>query len=44
MLLDSSGLFCMHHADELQSDESQTIFETTSRKLTHNYVLAELVA
>jgi predicted nucleic acid-binding protein len=44
MFLDTSGLFCSHHADEPRSDEAQTMFEAAGAKLTHNYVLAELVA
>lgn len=44
MFLDTSGLFCYHHADELRSDEAQILFEASGGKLTHSYVLAELVA
>ena len=44
MFLDTSGLFCFHHADEPRSDEAQTLFEAAGSKLTHCYVLAELVA
>jgi predicted nucleic acid-binding protein len=44
MFLDTSGLFCYHHADEARSDEAKTLFEAAGAKLTHSYVLAELVA
>ncbi len=44
MFLDTSGLFCFHHADEPMSDDAQTLFEAAGAKLTHSYVLAELVA
>ena len=44
MFLDTSGLFCMHHADESRSDEAQTFFEVAGSKVTHNYILAELIA
>jgi hypothetical protein len=27
MFLDTSGLFCSHHADEPRSDDAQTMFE-----------------
>ena len=44
MFLDTSGLFCIHHADETRSEEAQTFFEAAGSKVTHNYVLAELIA
>ena len=44
MFLDTSGLFCMHNTDELRSEESVDSFEAADGKMTHNYVLAELVA
>ena len=44
MLLDTSGLFCYHHAAEARSEEARTFFEAAVAKLTHNYVLAEFVA
>ena len=28
MFLDTSGLFCFHHADEARSDEAAALFET----------------
>jgi predicted nucleic acid-binding protein len=43
MLLDTSGLFCYHHKDELQHEEALRLFDGASAKLTHSYVLAELI-
>lgn len=45
MLLDTSGLLCFLHLDEPQHKRAVELIATTSRTmLTHNYVLAELVA
>ena len=44
MLLDTSGLQCLHHAAELQHKTSVTFFDTAAVRLTHSYVLAEFVA
>jgi uncharacterized protein len=44
MLLDTSGLFCYHHTDEARSEEAALLFEAAGPKLTHSFVLAELVA
>ncbi|MDZ8096355.1 MAG: PIN domain-containing protein [Nostoc sp. DedQUE05] len=45
MLLDTSGLLCFLHKDEPQHERAVELIATTSRsRLTHNYVLAELVA
>jgi len=44
MFLDTSGLFCFHHAGEPRSNEALTLIEAAGAKLTHSYVLAELVA
>ncbi|MFN6487897.1 MULTISPECIES: type II toxin-antitoxin system VapC family toxin [unclassified Nostoc] len=45
MLLDTSGLLCFLHKDEPQHQRAVELIVTTSRtRLTHNYVLAELVA
>jgi uncharacterized protein len=45
MLLDTSGLLCFLHKDEPQHRKAVELLSTTSRALlTHNYVLAELVA
>jgi predicted nucleic acid-binding protein len=44
MLLDTSGIFCLHHKDEPRSDNALTFFEAGGAKLTHGFVLAEFVA
>lgn len=44
MLLDTSGLLCLHHVDEAQHGDAWTLFATAGSKMTHAYVLAELVA
>jgi uncharacterized protein len=44
MLLDTSGLLCLHHADEVQHGDAWTLFRSAGRSLTHGYVLAEFVA
>lgn len=45
MLLDTSGLFCFLHRNEPHHIKAvQFLNNTSSRRITHNYVLAELVA
>ena len=44
MLLDTSGLLCLHHRDEPLHNEATSVFEAAWFKLTHSYVLAEFVA
>jgi uncharacterized protein len=44
MLLDTSGLLCLHHVDEAQHGDAWTLFRAADRKMTHGYVLAEVVA
>lgn len=45
MLLDTSGFLCYLHQDEPQHQEAVRLLNrANSRLLTHNYVLAELVA
>jgi uncharacterized protein len=44
MLLDTSGLFCLLHRDEPQHLTAQTIYSTTTRGITHSYILDELVS
>lgn len=45
MLLDTSGLLCYLHRDELQHDKAvRLIHDINSGLLTHSHVLAELVA
>ena len=41
MLLDTSGLYCLHHADE---PRLKALFEIAGLKLVHSYVLAEFIA
>jgi len=43
MLMDTSGLFCSHHAGEPQHAEAARLFETAPLRLTHSYILAEFV-
>ena len=45
MLLDTSGLLCYLHFDEPKHQEAVQFLDNYDGKLlTHNYVLAELVA
>lgn len=44
MLLDTSGLLCLHHRDEQFHEEAASFFEAAWSKFTHSYVLAEFVA
>jgi len=44
MLLDTSGLLCLYHAAELQHEAATVFFDAASIKMTHSYVLTELVA
>lgn len=44
MLLDTSGLLCLHHAAEARHGEARTLFDAAWEKVTHSYVLSELVA
>src|SRR5260370_26259011 len=44
MFLDTSGLLAYHSAREAGHQEAVAAFESKSHKLTHCYVLAELVA
>ena len=43
MLLDTSGLLCVHHKDEPQHPDALTFFQAASIRLTHSYVLTEFV-
>ena len=43
MLLDTSGLLCVHHKDESQHSQALTFFQAASTRMTHSYVLAEFV-
>ena len=44
MLLDTSGLLCLLHRAEPFHDQARAAYEAASRRLTHDYVLAELIA
>ena len=44
MLLDTSGLLCLHnHAEPLHMD-ARTLYHAARMRVTHSYVLAEFVA
>ena len=44
MLLDTSGLLCLHHRAESYHAEAVRAYKAASVRVTHNYVLAEIVA
>src|SRR5438128_1858958 len=44
MLLDTSGLLCLHHQAEKFHDTACTAYKAARLRLTHGYVLAEFVA
>lgn len=44
MLLDTSGLLNLHHAAESFQHRAVVAFDSAPRRLTNNYVLAEVVA
>lgn len=44
MLLDTSGLLCYLHQNELQHQEAVQLLNSAKKTLTHSYVLAELIA
>jgi predicted nucleic acid-binding protein len=44
MLLDTSGLLCLHHKPEPFHDLARRLYKQARVRLTHNYVLAEFVA
>jgi len=43
MLVDTSGLFCCHHAGERQHADAVRLFRSASLRLTHSYILAEFI-
>jgi len=43
MFLDTSGLLCLHHADEPGHDVALDHFEQSERLLTHGEVLSEFI-
>jgi uncharacterized protein len=44
MLLDTSGLYCYLDAGDARHGEAVSLLDSAKVRLTHNYVLAELVA
>ena len=44
MLLDTSGLLCLHHKAEPFHEEAGALYKQANVRLTHSYVLAEFVA
>jgi predicted nucleic acid-binding protein len=44
MLLDTSGLYCYLDAGEARHRSAVSLLDSAAVRLTHNYVLAELVA
>jgi predicted nucleic acid-binding protein len=44
MLLDTSGLLCLHHKPEPFHDQARMLYKQAHIRLTHSYVLAEFVA
>ena len=44
MLLDTSGLLCLHNRAEPIHEHALTLYHAARGRLTHNYVLAEFVA
>ena len=43
MLLDTSGLLCLHHKGELFHQQACECYRAAHRRLTNNYVLAEFI-
>lgn len=43
MLLDTSGLLCVHHEAEQRHETAVTFFHAASTRVTHSYVPAEFV-
>jgi uncharacterized protein len=44
MLLDTSGLYCYLDAADARHQRARTLLDNASVRVTHNYVLAELIA
>jgi predicted nucleic acid-binding protein len=44
MLLDTSGLLCLHNRAELLHMDARTLYHAARIRVTHSYVLAEFVA
>ena len=44
MLLDTSGLLCCLDADDARHADAIKLYDAATRRLTHNYILAEFIA
>lgn len=44
MLLDTSGLLCLHNRAEPSHAHARTLYQAARIRLTHSYVLAEFIA
>lgn len=44
MLLDTSGLLCLHHKSEPFHEQARLLYQQARIRITHSYVLAEFVA
>mgnify|MGYP000234337359 FL=1 len=44
MLLDTSGLLCLHFSTEPLHTQACVAYQKASVRLTHNYIIAEYVA
>ena len=44
MLLDTSGLLCLHSRAEPLHRDARTLYQAARMRVTHSYVLAEFVA
>lgn len=44
MLLDTSGLLCLHHKLEPFHEQARRLYRQARIRLTHSYVLAEFIA
>lgn len=44
MLLDTSGLLCLHYKTEPFHTQALLAYQTATSRLTHNYIIAEYVA
>lgn len=44
MFLDTSGLMCLFDLRDFRHADARTLYDAANTRLTHNYVLAELVA
>ncbi len=44
MLLDTSGLLCLHNRAEPLHTQARTLYQAPRVRVTHSYVVAEFVA